>query len=251
MPQENDELQEWPPEGWDGILEGEETIHKEVVEIAQKAAKEGSATAQYVLGTAHYFGKGLPTNRKEAFEWYFKAATQGLPHAQYNLGVMHENGEACPPNPEKAFLWYEKAATQGFAKAQHNLAALWEAGLGTPQNLEKAAHWFEEAAKQNDVRAQYRLALLLLRREASLSSPPSSPSSPPSSLSPEGTQLQTGLHWLHKAVGQNFAPAKYTLGFLLEHGVGLPQNLEEARRLYAEAALGEVPEARLAAERLK
>jgi|GEM_PF-1512757 len=267
---QNEEPQAGPPEGWDGILEGEEALYKEVVEVSKKAASEGNATAQYALGTAYYFGKGLPVNWKEAFECYFKAATQGLPHAQYNLGVMYEKGEACPPNPQKAFLWYEKAATQGFAKAQHNLAALWEAGLGTPPNPQKAAFWFEEAARQGDVRAQYRLALLLLKEEALPSPPPPvqapenlPPPMPPQAL-PEtplampldmppafSEPLQAGLYWLQKALEQNFAPAKYTMGFLLEHGVGLAQNLEEARRLYAQAALRELPEAKAALERLK
>ncbi|MCL2626900.1 MAG: sel1 repeat family protein [Cystobacterineae bacterium] len=217
-------------EEWDGLLEGEEATYKELIEIAQKAANQGDATAQYFLGAAHYFGKGVAIDLKAAFEWYFKAAAQGLPHAQYNLGVMYASGEACPPNPEKAFLWYEKAAAQGLAKAQHNLAALWEAGLGAPKDVKKAAQCYEAAAQQGDVRAQYRLALLCLKEE-------------------EG--LQQGLQWLQKALEQNFAPAKYTLGLLLENGVGMPQNTAEARRLYEEAALSALPEAQAALERLK
>lgn len=253
MPQENDIFpseKEAPPEGWDGILEGEEATHQEVVEIAQKAADEGNATALYVLGTAYYFGKGVPCDKKQAFECYFKAAAQGLPHAQYNLGVMYENAEACPQSHEKAFLWYEKAARQGFAKAQHNLAALWEAGLGTPKSAQKAAFWFEEAAGQGDFRAQYRLALLLLRGEAKPSSSAAPSQAPVPSSAEEEAPLQAGLLWLRKAAEQSFAPAQYTLGLLLEKGIGQPSNLQEARRLYEAAAAKGVPEALAAVERL-
>jgi len=218
-------------EDWDGVLEGEEATYKELLEVAQKVAKHGDATAQYFLGAAHYFGKGAEADRKQAFEWYFKAATQGLAQAQYNLGVMYERGEACTQSFEKAFLWYEKAATQGFSKAQHNLAALYEAGLGTPEDGQKAAQWFEEAARQGDIRAQYRLALVGLKGE-------------------EGATLQ-GVQWLKKVLEQNFAPAQYTMGFLLEHGVGMQQNMEEARRFYEEAALSGLPQAKAALERLK
>jgi TPR repeat protein len=44
----------------------------------QKAAKQGHAEAQYRLGVAYVYGKGVPQDYAEAVRWYRKAADQGL-----------------------------------------------------------------------------------------------------------------------------------------------------------------------------
>jgi uncharacterized protein len=38
------------------------------------AAQQGDAEAQYELGNAYYYGKGVPQDYKEAQMWYDKAA---------------------------------------------------------------------------------------------------------------------------------------------------------------------------------
>lgn len=40
----------------------------------RSAAERGDAEAQYELGNAYYYGKGVPQDYKEAQVWYGKAA---------------------------------------------------------------------------------------------------------------------------------------------------------------------------------
>ena len=54
-----------------------------------KFAKDGDMEAQFNLGNAYLFGKGVDKNFVEAAKWYTKAAEQGHVKAQYNLGWMY------------------------------------------------------------------------------------------------------------------------------------------------------------------
>ena len=42
--------------------------------------------------------------------------------------------------------------------------------------------------------------------------------------------------WARKAADKGLAKAEYAVGYFLEHGIGVDQNLEEARRWYLRAA---------------
>lgn len=57
----------------------------------------------------------------EAVKWYRKAAEQGDADAQYVLGHCYLNGDGVPQNIEETLKWYTKAAEQGNADAQHLL----------------------------------------------------------------------------------------------------------------------------------
>jgi len=75
------------------------------IDELQKRAQQGDASAQYYLGDAYYYGKGVPQDDKKAVERYLKAAAQGHAVAQYSLAVCFWNGWGVPKDPEKAFKW--------------------------------------------------------------------------------------------------------------------------------------------------
>jgi TPR repeat protein len=55
---------------------------------------------------------------KQAVYWYQKAADQGYAEAQSILGVMYANGKGVLKDDKQAVYWYQKAADQGLAEAQ-------------------------------------------------------------------------------------------------------------------------------------
>lgn len=63
---------------------------------------------------------------------YRKAAEQGLAEAQYLLGFIHDKGKEKEQNLRKAKKWYKKAAKEGHIEAQFNLAVLYVTMMKEP-----------------------------------------------------------------------------------------------------------------------
>jgi hypothetical protein len=57
-----------------------------VAESFRKAAEQGDAPAQFRLGGAYFFGRGVAEDHAEAVRWWRKAADQGHAGAQDLLG---------------------------------------------------------------------------------------------------------------------------------------------------------------------
>ena len=101
--------------------EGVEKNHSEAIKWCKRAAEQGHASAQSVLGGYYYNGKGVEKDIVEAIKWFRKGAEHGNAEAQYNLGVCYEKGEGVDKNLAEAAKWYRKVAEQGDANAQRNL----------------------------------------------------------------------------------------------------------------------------------
>ena len=103
---------------------------KKAIELYEKAAKIGSAVAQFILGQYYRRGDlGLTQSDKRAVELYTLAANQGHPDAQHNLGYMYANGIGIETSYSKAREWFTKAAAQGHKDAIDGLKQLDELGL--------------------------------------------------------------------------------------------------------------------------
>lgn len=136
-----------------------------------KAAQQGYAAAQYVLGVCYENGFGVKQDKQKAIEWYTKAAEQGYPAAQCNLGIIMSEQEyqaaqcnlsiimgeqnilpGClpgfPPEPITWVMWLTKAAEQGDTAAQCNLGYCYYRGQGVEQDYQKAIEWYTKAAEQ-------------------------------------------------------------------------------------------------------
>ena len=126
-----------------------QTNEKEI-EGYQKAAAQGNADAQYMLGLAYATGEGVPKDAVYAIEWYQKAAAQGNVAAQYMLGLVYATGKGVPKDAAVAASWYTKAAAQGNASAQYNLGMAYANSEGVTRNLVRAYAWFDLAAAQGN-----------------------------------------------------------------------------------------------------
>ncbi|HXJ42486.1 MAG TPA: tetratricopeptide repeat protein [Bryobacteraceae bacterium] len=121
--------------GVDGV--GVKENAAEAAKWFRKAADQGHAEAQLILGLLYAKGDGgLHQDIPEAAKWLRKAADQGDRQAQYSLGALYEND----------YQWYRLAADQGDTKAQAILAHAFSKGLGVPLDYVRAHMLYDLAA---------------------------------------------------------------------------------------------------------
>jgi hypothetical protein len=135
-------------------------LGRAAVAAVRGAAEKGSALAQCLLGSMHYFGLGVEKDAKEAVRWFRKAAQQGNARGQAILGWMHQTGLGVEKDDNEAVRWYRKAADQGDEYGQYYLGWVHEFGLGVEKDLSEARKWYRKAADQGQDDARKRLAAL-------------------------------------------------------------------------------------------
>jgi len=91
---------------------------------------------------------GIHKNLVEAVKWYRKAAENGHAQAQYVLGKSYHAGEGVPKDQVEAFKWWRKAAEQGHATSRFNVGAMCFLGSGTAKDFSEAARWFKIRSMQ-------------------------------------------------------------------------------------------------------
>ena len=96
---------------------------KEILNL-KLAAHKGDSNAQYMYGSAYYFGEGVVTDFSLAVDWYKKSATQGNSKAQYILGAAYWYGKGLPKDPTQTYRWWLTAASN-----VHPLAKEWLAKI--------------------------------------------------------------------------------------------------------------------------
>ncbi|MFQ2690164.1 tetratricopeptide repeat protein, partial [Aeromonas caviae] len=69
-------------------------------------------------------GKGVAQDDKQAVTWFRKAAEQGDAKAQGLLGIMYVQGKGVAQDDKQAVTWFRKAAEQGDATAQYLMGVL-------------------------------------------------------------------------------------------------------------------------------
>ena len=82
----------------------------------------------------------------DAFSDFEKAAAEGDAAGQCMLGLAYETGEGVAQSWPDAVLLYRAAAGQGHAQAQCNLGWCYEFGKGVPQDAKAAARWYGPSA---------------------------------------------------------------------------------------------------------
>src|SRR5437879_3495150 len=88
----------------------------ERINVLRASAAQGDPKAQFSLGSASYYGKGVPQDYAEARRWYQRAAEQSEPRAEDALGYMYLNGQSVPQDYAEALQWYRRSAEHGSAK---------------------------------------------------------------------------------------------------------------------------------------
>ena len=86
----------------------------------EKAAEQGHAKAQWILGTSYAQGMGVDKDPAKAEHWLIKSAQSGDTEGQYMLGGYY----FMKPDIMKAAYWLEKASDQGHGEARIMLQAV-------------------------------------------------------------------------------------------------------------------------------
>ena len=119
------------------------------LKLFERAAKQGSLSAQTYLGIMYATGRGVPQDYNEAVRLYELAAKQGFAAAQTNLGGMYRDGHGVSKDDKEAVRLFELAAKQGNADAQSSLGDMYRNGHGVPQDYVRAHMWLNLAASSN------------------------------------------------------------------------------------------------------
>jgi len=101
------------------------------------AAQQGDAEAQFKLGDALEYGKGIYRDTEEAIHWFRQAAEQGHILAKYDLSMYLNNDEG--------IYWLRQLAEEGYAEAQLNLAHIYR-----ENDITQALYWLRQAAEAED-----------------------------------------------------------------------------------------------------
>ncbi len=182
------------------------------------AAEQGVAAAQNMLGVMYDQGLGIPTNAAQAVKWFRAAAEQGVAGAQNNLGVMYDQGRGVPKNDTQAAKWYRAAAEQGLAEAQNMVGRMYDAGRGVPKDAAQAVQWYRAAAEQGYAAAQTNLGVMYAKGQG------------------VPTDNVQAVKWIRTAAEKGYAAAQFNLGLMCFHGEGVPKNDAEAAKWFRTAA---------------
>lgn len=130
----------------------------------------------------------------------------------------HAAAEYDAGNYAEAYSEFLELADDNDIAAMRNVALMKRKGLGTAKDPEGAREYLERAADGGLPTAQYDLAEMMLNGEGG-------------AVDPKGA-----LPWLKSAVTAHHPLAEFRLGEMFEAGQIVPQDLTEARILYADAA---------------
>ncbi|KAK9762036.1 hypothetical protein K7432_012600 [Basidiobolus ranarum] len=197
------------------------------VQFFRKAAILGDTAAMYKLGMILL--KGLLNqnpNPREAITWLKRAAANAdmeNPHALHELGLCYEKDGIPSIIPDESYAreLYTQAAQLGYAPAQFKLGCSYEYGTITcPVDPRRSIAWYTRAAEQGDPEAELALSGWYLTGADGI-------------LKQSDTEAYL---WARKAADKSQAKAEYAIGYYSEVGIGVRQDLEEAKKWYMCAA---------------
>jgi len=87
-------------------------------------AKQGDAMAQFMVGSMHHTGQGVPQDYAETVRWLRLAAEKGDGAGQAGLGNIYGELQAYT----EARKWFRLAAEQGNSFAQAGLGIIYRNG---------------------------------------------------------------------------------------------------------------------------
>lgn len=202
---------------------------------------------------------------KGAYQEFDRIAKTGDAQALYNLGLLTEFGQGTAKDPKKALDYFKESAAKGYVLANYKLSQVYAGGqLGVNKDVNIARQYLTKAADQGLEQANVELALLLFAEDK-----PTSDKLALARLDPliakgskqamhakaiyqisqgfknkKVAQINEGLQSIQKLAEQGYIPALEAAANLYINGNILPQNLPEARKIYAFLATKNVENAK-------
>ena len=132
-----------------------------VIKQSSAMGKRIEVMELYDLGLS--YSSGDTESKKMAVKYLRKAANQGHAMAQYMMGYFYQNGEGVKKDPVKAVKWFQKAAEQNMPGGLFVLASCYDFGDGVKQNKAKAIEYYIKAAELGDVGAIENLESMICK----------------------------------------------------------------------------------------
>lgn len=194
----------------------------------KRAATLGDTPAMYKVGMILLKGLlGQQRNPREAISWLKRAAEAAdteNPHALHELGLLYESAgpnDVILRDEAYAFRLFKQAADLGYKFSQYRLGCAYEYGLlGCPIDPRLSIMWYSKAAEQGEHQSELALSGWYLTGSDNV-------------LGQNDTEAYL---WARKAAMAGLAKAEYAMGYFTEMGIGVPANLEDAKRWYWRAA---------------
>lgn len=179
----------------------------------QKASSMGHHTSSIMLGNIYTNGEVVSRDFKLAYKYYKVAADHNLPAGLESLGMAYYHGRGVPRNIDKAFTLVKKASEKD-PNAKLNLAIFY---IETEQykNYEEALKIYTEFANAGNTQAQQNLGYMYMVGQ--------------------GTKVDYDEAMRYfRIVYQKDPVAGLSIAYMLELGLGVPQNLIESTKIYQE-----------------
>lgn len=205
-------------------------------EWCKKSADQGNADGETELGVMYRLGEGVGEDRQLAVQWYEKASRQGNARAMFNLGAAYYNGDGVPIDDSLSYAWFVLAKEAGspeavaavargdaelpalrITSAYKRLAELCEDGKYVPENQTESASWWLKAAKRGDHEAQLGIANKLINGQG---------------VARDFAQARYWCERVAKGGLYGESSGDYCLGYIYQHGLGVPSDMKAARKWY-------------------
>ena len=129
--------------------------------LCQRAAQQGDAIAQGLLGRMYLHGIGTDKDPQTGLLWLNKASAQGDVLGLSTLGRMLRKGRDTSRNLPRAYECFHRAAVLGHAPSQVSLGTMYWQGRGTPKRLGLALSWLRKASNNGSSKAPLLLARIV------------------------------------------------------------------------------------------
>ena len=179
------------------------------------AAERGDANAQRELGIQYLEAEGGNAIKKKVLHWLQRAAAQGDTASMRVLALYNLKRD-----PEKiAFDWFKQAADLGDARAAYFTATMFRYSPRITKYERLAFDYFLKSARAGHPNSQYEIGCYYINGRG-----------------PVQGNYETAAVWYKKAADQNNAEAQNMLSLMYSDGLGIKQDMHQAR-LLSEAAV--------------
>lgn len=208
-------------------------------EWSRRASRAGYLGAAWNLGDLIEHGKGSPANINEARGWYLVDASSDLDMSMRHVAYLYLDEQ----NFTEARRWFAQRAR--FGEFDRTYIEMLRQGIGGPKDEVTGAS-LESAQKQKEVGGSPVFTISdCFNSGAGFYSPIST------FYRNDGLQnYGAAFAYFQTAAQQGHSGAMYLLGWMYEHGRGIPKDAEEARSWYQKSSQAGSGAAKQALDRL-
>lgn len=187
--------------------------------LSSQCASANDVDCIRLLAVHHILGMGTPENPQEGLRQIRRCAEMADAFCELTLGDAYYQGDGIKQDYAQAFKWYKRSADQGEAAAQFSLSNMYLQGRGVKQDELEAVRLLVLSSEQNYDKALHMMGFSWQFGAFGLKA-----------------DEQTAVGYFKRAVSNGYAPSMVSLGEMYVGGRGVPQNHEEAMRLFRAAA---------------